>query len=413
MVCLEFAPVSSLATEPTRSCEKISVPRCEGRPVGSLLDNFGLFLGDRGFWCNPRLFFGSSDIVAVGDDVFVLSHRPVKVVELSVVTSKVVNSIPFPSRDLIVTPTSLSVDGPDVFVSGLTPVKFQSVVAEFNISTHALVAIIRDPYSGAPDASYISTDGPDVFALFHLGAIVEFNTTTGKTVRVLSAPAYDLSEPNFITNNGPDVFVTSQQSNTVTEINAAAGALVRVLSPRHQTNCPCTVALRRQDAFVTNEVGTNRKTQDGSVTEFNITTGTLVRVLDAKTYGFHIPKGISIFGSDAFVTNDQGTVTEFNTTTGALVRILQDKEEDIWGQVVARGNHVFYILTVPIKDSSVREVSEFSATTGQLIRKLDAPSYEFNDTRGAAVAGSDVFVINRNSLTEFSAITTSLVHVFR
>jgi DNA-binding beta-propeller fold protein YncE len=47
---------------------------------------------------------------------------------------------------------------------------------------------------------------------------------------VFSGPAYDFDNPSAVTTDGTDVWVTNRLNNTVTELNAATGALVQVIS---------------------------------------------------------------------------------------------------------------------------------------------------------------------------------------
>ena len=80
---------------------------------------------------------------------------------------------------------------------------------------------------------------------------------------------------------------------------------------------PVSIAISGSNAFVTNING-------NSITEFNAATGALVRVIQGKNYGFNSPWAITVSGSNAFVTNINGnSVTEFNVATGALVKILR------------------------------------------------------------------------------------------
>jgi hypothetical protein len=49
-------------------------------------------------------------------------------------------------------------------------------------------------------------------------------------VRLLSSPAYKFNEPQGMAVAGDDLFVGNGGGNSVTELDASTGALVRVLS---------------------------------------------------------------------------------------------------------------------------------------------------------------------------------------
>ena len=74
------------------------------------------------------------------------------------------------------------------------------------------------------------------------------------------------------------------------------------------------MTLSRADLFVANEIG-------NSVTDFNAATGALVRVISGSPYQFEDPGSTALSGDDLFVENS-GSLTELNAATGALVRVI-------------------------------------------------------------------------------------------
>ena len=71
-------------------------------------------------------------------------------------------------------------------------------------------------------------------------SVTEINANTGALIRIISASRYQLNEPQAIAATGDTVWVldSNDVSNTaITEIDAATGALVRVLQgSRYQFN---------------------------------------------------------------------------------------------------------------------------------------------------------------------------------
>ena len=89
---------------------------------------------------------------------------------------------------------------------------------------------------------------------------------------------------------GPNLFVVDNGGNSVTEVDIATGALVRVISAaRYRFNNPDTLAVDGQDLFVANQgvplSPPDSATHLGSVTELDTVTGALVRVIPASLSG--------------------------------------------------------------------------------------------------------------------------------
>ena len=61
-------------------------------------------------------------------------------------------------------------------------------------------------------------------------SVTEINAATGALTRVISAPAYQLNGPDAIAAAGDDVWVIDVNSGSVTEINGATGGLTRVIA---------------------------------------------------------------------------------------------------------------------------------------------------------------------------------------
>ncbi len=155
-----------------------------------------------------------------------------------------------------------------------------------------------------------------------------------------------------------------------------------------------------------------------SVTE-TTSTGAWMRTVSGTSYGFSTPVAIASFSWYLFVVNHGGSVTEINAANGAFVRLVKGAAYEFGSPsaIAVSGS------TVWVVDSGSNAVTEFSATTGSLIRVLTNASahYGFATPNSVAVAGSDLWVVNRSggsttdpdagSLTEIAASTGALVRV--
>ena len=168
-----------------------------------------------------------------------------------------------------------------------------------------------------PDA--VSSDGTHVWVANQYGnSVTELDAATGKFVRVITGPAFGFNQPDAISSDGTHVWVANQHGNSVTELDAATGALVQVLSEVRAIgfNEPHGDLLGRHP-----RVGHQRL--NNSVTELDAATGALVQVLSGSSYGFNCPEAVSSDGTHVWVANQHGnSVTELDAATGALVQVL-------------------------------------------------------------------------------------------
>jgi DNA-binding beta-propeller fold protein YncE len=91
----------------------------------------------------------------------------------------------------------------------------------------------------------------------------------------------------------------------VTELNAATGAPIRVLTgPGYRFSFPAAIAADGARIWAANA--------GGSVTELNAATGAPIRVLTGPSYRFSSPLAIAADGARIWVANHDGySVTEF------------------------------------------------------------------------------------------------------
>ena len=141
-------------------------------------------------------------------------------------------------------------------------------------------------------------------------SVTELSASTGAVVKVLSGPSYGFNGPNAIAVGGGHVWVANfgnSGNSTVTELSASTGAVVKVLSgPSYgfHFNGSSTIAVGGGHVWVANTGG-------ASVTELNESTGTLVQVLSRPSYEFNRPDAIAADGTHVWVANADGeSVTE-------------------------------------------------------------------------------------------------------
>ena len=110
-------------------------------------------------------------------------------------------------------------------------------------------------------------------------------------------PRVGFRQPDAIASDGTHVWVANNDGNSVTELNASTGALVKVISgSRYEFNDPDAIASDGTHVWVANDDG-------NSVTELNASTGGLVKVISGSSYGFNDPDAIASDGTHVWVAN--------------------------------------------------------------------------------------------------------------
>jgi len=160
-------------------------------------------------------------------------------------------------------------------------------------------------------------------ALRALAAEARTSQVPGAVVRVISGGEYDLVGAYAIAAYGPYLFVgdagdgTTGSPSYVTEVDALTGAPVRVVTgPQYKFYLPGAVASDGPDLFVLNEgsaAGNGTNTGVGSLTDIDAATGALVRVISGPKYDFTYEAAMAAAGPRVFVAGggSSGTVTEF------------------------------------------------------------------------------------------------------
>lgn len=229
---------------------------------------------------------------------------------------------------------------------------------------------------------------------------------------------WGLNRPGAVVDWGGRVWVVDFYGNNVIEFNAASGNELRDINGEGEFNEPAAIATNGVDVWVAN-------LQGSFITEFSASSGALVRIIRGSHYGLSTPTGLVVDGSDLWVVNSEPrpgandeVVTEVSVGTGALVRtVTVGRGYDSPGAIASTGSDIWVAETgqfTATANDLGRSVQELSASTGQIIRTLQGPTYGFDEPSALAVEGQDVWVANAitNSVTEFSAPTGAFVRRF-
>jgi outer membrane protein assembly factor BamB len=321
-----------------------------------------------------------------------------------------------------------------------SPTKNVFALTELNGKKGSLVRVIPNKVGGVVEsgknqrAGDLTEPGPMTVSGSHLWVsddqywrVTELNASNGSLVRVIDAKADGFAIPGAIAVSGGHVWVINQEdgANTVTELNASNGSLVRVLRQKDYGFVqPDSIVASGDRVFVLNSDG-------DSITEINANSGSLIREFNARagccaasqsTFEWAEPMSLAVSGSHLWIGDEHvyanggtevSTLVELNTNDGAVIRVIKGRA---------------YALSIPeaiaVSDGQVwvengyNSVTELNANTGALERvistKLDPKG--FNSSDGMAVVGRSVYILNiysgqRGSVTVINARTGKIVRV--
>ena len=249
-----------------------------------------------------------------------------------------------------------------------------------------------------PDA--ISSDGSHVWVANIEtespggNSVTELDASTGALLRVLSASSYGFDDPDAISSDGTDVWVANGEGNSVTELDASTGALVQVLSASsYGFDDPGAISSDGADVWVANGAG-------NSVTELDASTGALVQVLSASSYRLRRPRRYLLRRHRRLgrqwreVTASRSCMPRPGArTSSSRVRVMDSTTPTLSRQ------------TAPMSGSTNgarNSVTELDASTGALVQVITGSSYGFDDPDAVSSDGTHVWVVNGggNSVTE-------------
>jgi hypothetical protein len=265
------------------------------------------------------------------------------------------------------------------------------------------------------DPEALAFDGTHIWAANFFGnSVTEINASDGSLVRNLSGPSYNFQGPVALLFDGSHIWV-SNAGNSVTEINASDGSLVRNLSdPSYGFNAPHGIAFDGTHIWVANALG-------DSVTEINASDGSLVQNISDTSYKFNIPFAVAFDGIHVWVTNLNGNSVTEMTTGGTLVRVLSGAPYNFStpDALIATSPNpirpVGFLWVLNKGNNTVTELNTGVLSDGSFVQLLGAfggtGAYNFSGPAGVTATRNRIWVanINGDSVTEFNTADGSWV----
>jgi hypothetical protein len=277
--------------------------------------------------------------------------------------------------------------------------------SEASTSTKAPI-IFHEPWA-------IASHGSHLWVVNFSRNIVELNADTGSVIRTISAQADGHLEPDSIVYNAGHLWVIG--GNSVAELNASNGTLVRVLRAKSYDfdfdSGP--IDFSGQNAWVLNS-------HNESVTELNVRSGALIRVvhLHIKAVSklapgmFYSPLNMAISGSRVLVSDQTvagNQIIELNSLSGSVIRVLKAGNgpwRNTTGILAADGSHVW------ITGSTYGQLVELNSRDGSVIRVIKHKVPVLGYVTAMIVDGSHLWITNQDntgSVTELNANTGSVI----
>ncbi|HUC95904.1 MAG TPA: hypothetical protein VMR76_03030 [Candidatus Saccharimonadia bacterium] len=263
---------------------------------------------------SPRYGFKEMGALAYdGTNIWVVNTGNNSITQINASTGALKRFINSPSYGFR-GPAALAYDGTNIWVvnSG------NKSITQINASTGKLYKISKYPNQlNVPDSiAYVNKHM--WVANYQSNTITEINAATDSVVRIISSPYDDLDGPSSIKYYSNHLWIANHGgNNTVTELNASNGSLVRVINgPSYKFDGPFDITSDGAHIWITNAGyynGATKKFAGGnSVSELNASNGSLVRVINGPSYKFDGPTSITYASSHLWVTNyNMGTITEF------------------------------------------------------------------------------------------------------
>jgi hypothetical protein len=265
----------------------------------------------------------------------------------------------------------------------LSELETQSVLTEVNAATGQLVRVVGGASYGMSGAEAMTIAGPDIFvADTEANRVTEVDASTGRLVRLVSSAKYAFASPRAITNIGPDVFVAngtagglSGLSGTVTELDAATGALVQVISgAQYKFSDPSALATYGPDLFVFS-VGLTKSSLAGSITEIDTGAPTVPAAPTTSTTG-------------APTTATSTTATTTSTTTGTTTSTTTTTTAPGTGTTTTTTTAGVTTTTAP----GATTTTTSPPPTANLVRIISGGKYDLGIAVGASVVDNDLYV---------------------
>jgi hypothetical protein len=269
--------------------------------------------------------------------------------------------------------------------------------------------------------------------------------SSGELIGVYSA---NLNGPAGIAAAGNTVWITNDGNNSVAELDARSGHVLRVLSGQSDGfTAAGLIAADRDHVWIPN--GSASTQANGTITELSASNGSVIRVLHEESHGLDYPAAIVDDGTHVWITSGVDSLIELDASTGRWIRTItlpgdsaggiSAAGNDIWvegGEAVAEVNAasggVTFQQTLGDGNAIVDDgthvwvtdlghahpngsIIELNAGNGQPIRTIAGRNGTLHGISAIAACGSHVWVANRgphSSMIELDASTGQWVNVF-
>ena len=253
-------------------------------------------------------------------------------------------------------------------------------------------------------------------------SITEIDATSGRIVRTLSSRSYHFDGPIAIATNGRTLWVANSQANSVTELNGFSGSLLRVIDPTKHKIYPQSLAFGDGHVWVAGGGNVNHTSE---VVELNASSGDVVRVVTKDVWS---PQTLNVIGGNVWIGNESNgagesggtnhSVVELDAATGGVERTInmtdvgvgvqassiQGYGGDIW---LSNGNSEWPGTNYPM--------IEIRQSDGAIVRKVSEPhkwsTATFGLPDGIAINRGVIWVTDWSNVVELSASTGAVLRI--
>jgi hypothetical protein len=250
------------------------------------------------------------------------------ITELKASDGSLVRVINVPA-DQLLQPGPIVVSGSHVWVVNSNSTQSsRAALIELNASNGSLVRVYGGNVDGLDGILNMTATKNDVWLTESNGSegsVTELNSRTGSLVRVITALGNNITAPDPISVNGAHVWIgnIAQGHNALIELNARTGSLVRVIKAKaDQFNGVLGVVAQNSYVWVTNGENYESGGQTNSVTELSARKGSLLRVIKEKDHSLYGPTEILGSDSNLWVLN-VNSVAELNQRNGSLIQVVK------------------------------------------------------------------------------------------
>ena len=311
----------------------------------------------------PSAFNYPNSIVLAGGHLWVTNGGfgdSRSVTELRASTGRLVQLV-YGSRYGFSYPDAIASDGQHVWVANqqsYTSTFDAGSVTEMSNATGRPVRTVAGPAFEFNHPSALTSDGAYVWvANFYGNSVTRFSASTDDHAQVMKNAPYWFFDPNAITSAGTHIWVTnamgengSSLESSVTELDEQTGGQTRVISgSKYRFAQSVAIASDGRHVWVANSADGSPPGSTDSVTELNASTGDLVRVLSGPKYHLNRPQAIASDGRHVWVVNAgrdvPSSVTELDASTGAAIRLISGSAYAFNGPdaIASDGTHVWVV----------------------------------------------------------------------